>query len=363
MSKIKKTSMMIILIYIVLNLAVLPEQCIRAAQKALVLCLNNVIPSLFPFFVISSLFVSLGFASSLSRYISGFMKPVFNVSGAGALSVILGLISGYPIGAATSAELYKKGFISKQEAERLLAFTNNSGPLFILGVIGCGMLNSPEKGLLIYVSHIIAAIFTGIIFRFYKTKQIAHTHLLSPAPISYSGAAKNIGEALGDSMNSAVENMLKVCGFVILFSVICSCLPKSRIYPYIYSIFEITGGLNQIANTGLDETLKLSLISFFLSLSGVSVMCQVSSCVISAGLSMAPYITGKTIQAILSFYITKILLIYFNPYKTHTVFSPMYEKILPENIWHASLSIVFFTALGFLVLMLIGFTLDSKRKK
>ena len=291
------------------------------------------------------------------------MRPVFNVSGAGALAVILGIISGYPIGASSSAELYRKGLVSKNEAERLLAFTNNSGPLFILGALGCGMLGSPEKGLIIYLSHIIAAILTGIIFRFYKYKQKEHSCFLPPASFEASKPAKGLGSALGESMNYAVDNMLKVCGFVILFSVICACLPKSKFHPYVYSLFEITGGLNAIAKTELDEVLKLSLMSFFLSLSGLSVMCQVSSVIIPSGLSVKPYISGKIIQAVLSFYITRILLIYFQPYKTYSVFSPMYEKILPESMWQASLSIVFFAAVGFLILMFIGYTLESKRKK
>jgi len=354
---------MIILIYIILNLVMLPKNCIHAAQEAIVLCLNTVIPSLFPFFVISSLFISLGFASYLSRFITVFVKPVFNISGAGALPIILGIISGYPIGASTSAELYQKGFISKNEAERLLAFTNNSGPLFILGAIGCGMLNSPVSGLVIYLSHIIAAILTGIIFRFYKYKTHEHTHLLPPAPLVTSNGAKNFGISLGESMNFAVDNMLKVCGFVILFAVICSCIPQSKAYPYIYSLLEITGGLNIIVRCELDETLKLSLMSFFLSLSGLSVMCQVSSIIIPSGLSVKPYIIGKLVQGILSFYITRILLIHFQPYKTYDVFSPMYEKILPGSMWQASLSIVFFATLGFLILMLLGFTLETKRKK
>lgn len=363
MNKLKKTSLMIILIYIIINLVVLPKNCILAAQEAIVLCLNTVIPSLFPFFVVSSLFISLGFASYLSRLITGFIKPVFNVSGAGALPIILGIISGYPIGASTSKELYQKGFISKTEAERLLAFTNNSGPLFILGALGCGMLNSPAKGLVIYLSHIIAALLTGIIFRFYKYNVLEKSHLLPPSHNFHSNSVKGFGAALGESMNFAVDNILKVCGFVILFAVICSCLPNSKIYPYLYSLFEITGGLNIIARTEIDETFKLSIMSFFLSLSGLSVMCQVSSIIIPSGLSVKPYILGKIIQAILSFYITKILIIYFQPYDTYEVFSPLYEKILPGSMWQASLSIVFFAALGFLILMIIGYTLEVKRKK
>ena len=300
MNKLKKSSVMVILIYIIANIVIIPENAINAAKNAILLCLNTVIPSLFPFFVLSSLLVSLGFATYLTKYVTGFIKPVFNVNGAGALPVILGLISGYPIGASTTVQLYQNGLISKTESERLIAFTNNSGPVFILGALGYAMLHSPTMGLIIYISHILSALLTGIIFRFYKYNSYEKNYLL-PHSNSEKFSSNAISSAIGTSMNSAVESILKVCGFVLLFAVVCSCIPQTKYYPYIYSFLEITGGINIISNLNIDESLKLSLISFFLSFSGMSVILQVCSIIIPAGLSIKPYITGKLIQGVLSF--------------------------------------------------------------
>jgi len=361
-NKIKKYVIMIALIYIILSLVMLPKECISAAQKAIRLCLDVVIPSLFPFFAASSLFISLGFANYLSRFFSGVMRPVFNVSGSGALSMILGIISGYPIGAATSVKLYQSGYISKSEAERLLGFTNNSGPLFVLGALGIGMLSSPLNGFILYISHILAAFLTGILFRFYGKN--SHSDSASSLPPAADNNFKTLGEAIGEAINFSVDNMLKVCGFVVIFSVICSFIPSGKFHPYIYSLIEITGGLNNISALNIDESFKLSLISFFLSFSGLSVMCQVSSFVISAGLSMKPYILGKFLQGIFSFYITRILLNHFTPYRqVSTILSPIYKNVLPENLWHASLSIILFTLFLLIFILLIGFFLEKAQKK
>ena len=341
-------------------MVLMPEVSMVSAQKALKLCLNVVIPSLFPFFVASSLFISLGFASCFSRFFSKIMKPIFNVSGCGSLPLILGIISGYPIGASTSVKLYKDGYISKYEAERLLAFTNNSGPLFVLGAIGCGMLSSNTYGLIIYISHITSALICGVIFRFYRDKSEGKNIYLMPAPET---GIKKLGEALSDAVNFSVDNILRVCGFVILFSVICAYIPAGKYYPYIYSLIEITGGINVLTSLKQDIHITLPLISFFLSLSGLSVLSQVCSVVLPAGLSIKPYISGKLLQAILSFFITRISLVYFCPYQeVSLVTSPLYTDILPQNPWQASMSIVLFAGILLTFLLLLGYFLEKNKK-
>lgn len=360
MKKFKKIFTLIILLYIILNMVVMPEVSISSAQKAIKLCLNVVIPSLFPFFAASSLFISLGYASYFSRYFSKIMKPFFNVSGCGALPLILGIISGYPIGASTSVKLYKDGYISKTEAERLLAFTNNSGPLFVLGAIGCGMLSSNTYGLIIYISHIISALIVGIVFSFLKEKTGNTCLRLTPAP---ERGIKKIGEALSDAVSFSVDNILRVCGFIILFSVVCSFIPSGKFYPFIYSLLEITGGINVLSSLPEDIHIKLPVISFFLSFSGISVLCQVCTSVLPAGLSIKPYITGKLLQGIFSFFITRVLIVYFCPYtEVSSIVSPLYSNILPKDAWQASMSIVLFAGLLLTLLLLLGYFLENKKK-
>ena len=80
----------------------------------------------------------------------------------------MGLISGYPVGAKVAANLRDKDICSKEECERLLSFTNNSGPLFIIGTVGITMFGSTEIGILLFITHLLASLTVGILFRFWK---------------------------------------------------------------------------------------------------------------------------------------------------------------------------------------------------
>ena len=127
-----------------------PDVSAAAAREGVALCLQTVLPSLFPFFVLSSLLVQSDVPRLLSRAMAGVMYPLFGVSGAGASALILGLLGGYPVGARTVAELYGRGEIAREEAEQLLAFCNNSGPGFFLGVCGTAVFGSARAAFVIF---------------------------------------------------------------------------------------------------------------------------------------------------------------------------------------------------------------------
>ena len=71
-----------------------PEAAAAAAKSGLLLCGDLIIPSLFPFFILSTLTVSLGFSSLLGRLLEPMMQPLFHQSGAGASALVLGLNGG-----------------------------------------------------------------------------------------------------------------------------------------------------------------------------------------------------------------------------------------------------------------------------
>lgn len=300
-----KSAVLISAVYITVCLAVMPETCIFAVKSALELCGTAVIPTLFPFFVCSSLFVSLGVAEYASKYLGGVMQPVFHTGGAGAVAVVLGIISGYPVGAKCAADLYCKNKLSKAEAERLLAFCNNSGPMFIMGTVGIVMYHSMRAGVLLYAIHITSSVLTGIIYsRIHKGERHTSQNFTDCETFS---EPDNIFAVIGSAVSGSVNTILKVCGFVIFFAVIGATLPNFGGSEFIYSFLEITGGINNLTALSFDSALKFSLVSMFLALSGVSVLFQVGAIISEYGISIRAYITGKSIQAVLAFTITYIL--------------------------------------------------------
>ena len=73
-----------------------------------------------------------------------------------------------PVGAKIVANLKSQEVLSLEEAERLITFTNNSGPLFIIGTVGVSLLGDKQLGYILLVSHIISCLIVGIIFRNWK---------------------------------------------------------------------------------------------------------------------------------------------------------------------------------------------------
>lgn len=188
-----------------------PAESAAAAQEALALCFETVIPSLFPFFVLSSLAVQSPLPRFLSRALAGFMRPLFGVGGAGASALILGLLGGYPVGARTAAELYARGEISQEEGEQLLAFCNNSGPGFFLGVCGTAVFDSARAGAYLYLIHVLSALLTGFFLR---------RPCSPPRGAAWRQTERfDLASALPGAVQSSFASVWNVSAFVVFFMV------------------------------------------------------------------------------------------------------------------------------------------------
>lgn len=141
----------------------------------MLLCGDLIIPSLFPFFILSTLTVSLGFSSLLGRLLEPMMQPLFHQNGTGASALVLGFIGGYPVGAKTVCSLYQERLCTREQAQCLLAFCNNSGPAFIIGGAGIAIFQSARAGFVLMAIQILSALLVGMLFR-PKKKERAFGH-------------------------------------------------------------------------------------------------------------------------------------------------------------------------------------------
>lgn len=348
-----------------------PHAAVYAARDAVFLCMNVVVPSLFPFLICSQILIRGGAADLLGRWLSGLMRPLFGVPGGGALAVVLGIVSGYPIGAACIAALYQNGNCTKAEAERLLAFCNNSGPLFILGAVGVGMLESERLGVLLYAVHLSAALLTGLLFRRFGGKRCPAAVPQLPPPKEARRSADALGEVAA-AVTDAVRSIAKICGFVILFATVSAALPGGGITPFVYGLLEITGGIRAIIASGaVPGTLLLAVVSFFLALSGVSVLLQTAAIVLPAGLSLRTYLLGKLTQATIAFLLTYAAVRVASG--AAPVFAPVpipaaaaAQLATPRQLLAAAFLAVLFSLIALLVLVLIAAAqqwFDRRRQK
>lgn len=300
---------------------------------------NSVVPSLLPFFIATELLCSTNIIKILGDFFNVFMKPLFNVRGEGSFALIMGIISGYPTGAKIACKFRQNNICTKEECERLLSFTNNSGPLFIIGTVGISMFGNSTIGLLLFLTHILSCITVGIIFRFWKFNNV--THLDSPEKISNLAKTEkiinflNLGEIIGTSITNSISTILMIGGFVVLFSVVISILNSSKLLqllailispsleffsipsdfasPFIIGFVELTNGISTISNIHFKQiSLNIVATAFFLGFGGISVMLQVFSIISKTDLSAKPYVIGKLLHGLIAAAYT-YLLIYFVP--------------------------------------------------
>ena len=304
-----------------------PQEAMEAAREGLRLCYNVILPSLFPFFVLSALVVDLGLAGYIGRALEGLMRPLFNVPGACASAFALGFVGGYPVGARTALSLYQKGMCTRTEAERLLAFCNNSGPAFILGVVGAGVFASSKVGLLLYLAHAAASVCVGFLFRFYKREGKRRERRASP-----TFEAERITVAFTGAIKNSFLSTLNICAFVVFFTVVIKLLFLSGLLPglagvlgallsplgfstrwaerLLTGLIELTSGVWTLTGAGTMSG-KLSMAAFLLGWAGLSVHCQVLSFIGGSGLSVRTYIGGKLLHGGLSALFIGLLLRFF----------------------------------------------------
>lgn len=323
---IKKYFFTVLFLLFTLTLILFSSTNLSAAQNGLKLWANSVLPTLFPFFIATELLCKTNFIQILGKFLNKFMKPVFNVPGESAIAIIMGIISGYPVGAKVVCNLYENKICSKSEAERLIAFTNNSGPIFILGSVGVSLLGNVQIGKILLLSHIISSLLVGFIFRFWKKTQVDLTFRNYKSESKELIRVSNLGEILGDAIKKSISTVLSIGGFVVLFSVILSILSSLEIlngiayllanigipYDIVFSLLtgmiELTNGL-QTASMCY-HTLPLPCIltcSFLLGFGGLSVLLQVFSIIAKSKISIKPYLYGKILQGTLSVIVTFIL--------------------------------------------------------
>ena len=336
---LKEKSISIIFILYLFFLVLFTKSNFNAAKKGITLWANNVVPSLFPFFVAVELLKHTNLIYFLSIKLDKYMKPIFNLPGVASFPFVMGLISGYPVGAKIVSDLYSNKLCTQKEAERMLAFTNNSGPLFIIGTVGCSFYSNTSIGILLLISHILSSICVGIILGIISriksaTNTFTANSTQSASTNNFSSLLQDdikiadLGGILGSAIVSAIKSILMIGGFVTIFSVILSILNNTKILTiisyFISNIFhinpdyivglltgflEFTNGLYKISTIN-NKMLSINLIlsSFIIGFGGISVTLQVLNIISKNKLSIKTYIFGKLLHGTISALFTFLIL-------------------------------------------------------
>lgn len=259
------------------------ETSLRSAAEGMELCLRAVIPSLFPFFMLSGI---------LLRSLMGIRLPLLRPLGKllgmpeGSESLLIcGFLGGYPVGAKSVRDAWAAGHLEKADAERMLSFCNNAGPAFLFGM-AAPVFSDPYTGWSLWGIHILSALTAGI--------------LLKKEPDGRDCPALCVSASASGGINNALSVTAQVCGWVILFRVISGFLSRWFLWLFPLWIQTALTGFLELANGCLllgsvtSEQMRFVLCSGMLSFGGVCVFLQTGSA--ARGLKLHLYIAGKLLQ-------------------------------------------------------------------
>ncbi|WP_066066460.1 sporulation integral membrane protein YlbJ [Neobacillus soli] len=339
-SKLKTLFLSISVTILAASLISFPKESLDASTRGLEMWWEIVFPSLLPFFIVSEMLIGFGVVTFIGVLLEPLMRPLFKVPGVGGFVWAMGMASGFPAGAKFTARLRQEGHLTQIEAERLVSFTNSSNPLFIFGAVAVGFFHNPQLGILLAMAHYFGNICVGIFMRFYgnetndkKTEQRKRFKIRAALSALHQTRIRDnrpIGKLLGDAVNSSIQTLLMVGGFIILFSVVNKILfhlhitaglakvvetlfssitfPEMLSIPLISGLFEITLGsdlTSQVTNASLMQ--KAMITSFILAFSGFSVQAQVASILAQTDIRFKPFFMARIIHGVFASFFALIL--------------------------------------------------------
>lgn len=293
------------------------DAAVEYMGRGLRLCVDTVIPSLFPFMVISELLVRSGAGEVLGRVFARPMKWLFGLSGAGSTAVVLGSLCGFPMGARTAVGLLDRGEITREECAHLLTFSNNPSSAFLITAVGVSLFGSRQAGVLLYLTVLGSGLLTGLIFRLLLRRHgdgaCAHTTCVHTSSGLHPGGV----DTFTASVTGAASGMLTVCAYVAFFSTLSGILSAAAfrsagaIPPTLWALLcgflELSGGIGE-ASALPDAGTALVVSAAVAGWSGLSVHCQVMSMCEGRGISFGPYILAKAMQSALCAGVMRLLL-------------------------------------------------------
>ncbi|NMA67132.1 MAG: hypothetical protein GX957_13025 [Clostridiaceae bacterium] len=336
LGRIKKSAIIYAFPFIALILALFAKETSGAAKNALYLSLDVVIPSLFPFFVLSRLTVPFLSSFKCPKFLKYIIEKLFRLPYYTIIIMILGYLSGYPTGAKLARDMFDEGIIDSHQASKIITVANNCSPLFLIGTIGAGFFKSIKIGFLLLLIHWLS----GIIAAFITLNISASEHLKEnsekrafPELKTKSKDKNHIFYLLPSAIEDAAILCIKVSGYIIFFAVLSELLSRAGVFSALSGItsmiltgkssqgkigelisaiskgiLEITSGsqaISQLPNYSLN--IKLALISLICGFAGFSVHTQIMGIMRGSKAKYKVLIRGKILHGMLAFILTLII--------------------------------------------------------
>lgn len=324
---------------LVLLMVIFPADTLEASLRGLDIWWKVLFPALFPFFVISDMMLGFGIVHFFGKLLDPLMRPLFRLPGISGFIVAMGYVSGYPVGAKLTAQLYEQKLINRTEGERLVAFTTTSDPIFLIGAVSVGFFHNAALAPVLAAAHYGGALVIGFLMRFHDR----HAPLTDSASASSREAAVKVprlkqalramhnarmadgrpfGKLLQDSVQSGLRLMIVVGGLVVFFSALMELLTQTGILStlsdalrllfgmlglparlpdaFIFGTFEVTLGARASGQAGGSLIHQAAAAAWVLSWAGLSVHAQVASLLSRTEVRYKPLLLARLAHAFIA---------------------------------------------------------------
>lgn len=314
------TSILIMICLIICAYEILSESqtIMSSVSTSFNIWINNVFPSLFPFFVLSEILINYGFIELFGELFKPIFEKLFKMNGNAAFIFIMSLISGCPSNAKYTRELYLQKKIDAKEATKILMFSHFSNPLFILGTVSITFLNDKRIGLIVLISHYISNVIIGLLFRNYNPSKITKDKFsLKKAILMMHNKRinndKRFGSIITNSLINSINTLLLILGVITTFLIITTIIdnnfhPSLLNKTFISGFLEMTQGLRHASLLNTTTEYKAILICMIISFGGLSVHTQILSIISDTDIKYKPFLLARLIHAVLASIICFILL-------------------------------------------------------
>lgn len=286
-----------------------PHIAAEGVKKGLSLCLDTVIPSLFPFMFIVTLIYDMGIFTFFSASASEMMYALFRLPGVALPIMLMSLLGGYPVGATLIEKAYDEGGLTLSQAERMLSFCINPGPAFTVSVIGAGVIGSVKAGVIIYISVTVSALIIAFLSRFFDNEDMY---------VFEKQAKNNVicdASVLSKAINKSTRSMVSICACILVFSCLNGLTEKllnnKDILMYFGMLSEVTNGVI-IASYNF----SLPVIAAVVSFGGFCVHFQVLPVILKLKLRYRLFLVIRVLSAALSCTVAFALIRIFPQYSS-----------------------------------------------
>ena len=273
-------------IFILTGILLRPEAAVAGAQRAMRLWYSSVAPAMFPFLALLPVLTGPDACAAYDAILSRLMRPLFNLPGSAAPALVIGMISGSPGGALAVRRVAAEAGLHSSEARRVALALSGLSPAYLILGVGQGLYGSISLGVRLAIIQIIVQL--SLLFLLRGVKGSSENEI-----ISFSQNERDRGPIQG-----AVESVLSVCGYMVLFSSIC-CVAASFVGEAagtaLLLVSDLPSGLAGLANW--ETPGKMLIQGAAIGFGGLCIAAQNLDALRPIGVSAGEYFTVRGIAA------------------------------------------------------------------